>query len=77
MSTLLIVSCKKRQQTKAVIFERKHLGDNKLQIKYRYNVADALYTDSITIENQVLKSDSIAISFMTKNPSETFVELKK
>ena len=72
-----MVSCKRSQTIKGVIFERKHVGNNRLQIKYRYSIADALYTDSVSIVNQVLKSDSLTIRFDPGNPSKTFVDLKK
>lgn len=50
---------------------------NKLQIKYRYQVADARYTDSVTINNQVIKSDTVSVSFERENPSKSFVDLIK
>ncbi|MCY7421910.1 MAG: hypothetical protein LH478_09235 [Chitinophagaceae bacterium] len=77
MGTMFLVSCKRDQATKGIIFERKHLGNNKLQIKYRYTIDYARYTDSVTIDNQVLKNDSLTVRFDPENPTKTFVDLKK
>ena len=77
IGTVLTISCKRDQTINAVIFERKHLDVNKLQIKYRYMIADAHYTDSVIIDNQVLNNDSLSISFDPENPTKTFVDLKK
>lgn len=76
ISSVLLVSCKRAQTTSGVIFERKHLYDNKLQLKYRYQFADAKYIDSVTINNQVIKSDTVTLRLDPKNPSKTFVDLK-
>lgn len=77
MSAVLLASCKRAQTTSGVIFERKHLNDNKLQLKYRYQLADAKYIDSVTINNQVIKSDTVSLRLDPKNPSKTFVDLEK
>lgn len=74
---VLLISCKRAQTTSGIIFERKHMEHKKLQIKYRYQVADARYTDSVTINNQVIKSDTVSVSFERENPSKSFVDLIK
>ena len=71
-----ITSCKQQQKAEARIFERKHLPQNKLQIKYEYKAGDKQYTDSVTIDNQVLKSDTITVVINSKKPSENVPELK-
>lgn len=77
ISAVLLVSCKRAQTTTGIIFERKHLQNNKLQLKYRYQLADAKYIDSVTINNQVIKSDTVTLTLDAENPSKTFVDLKK
>ena len=77
ISSVLLVACKRAQTTSGVIFERKHLHNNKLQLKYRYQFADTKYIDSVTINNQVIKSDTVTLTFDPKNPSRTLVDLKK
>ena len=74
---VILISCERAQTTSGIIFERKHLDQNKLQIKYRYQVEDARYTDSVTINNQIIKSDTVSVSFERKNPSKSFVDFIK
>ena len=75
LSITLVVSCNNREKVKAKIFERKHLPQNKLQIKYQYTAEGKQYDDSVTIENKVLDSDTITVSISTKEPSENTPEL--
>ena len=77
IGVLSFVSCKRTQTATGIIFERKHLHDNKLQLKYRYQLADTKYVDSITINNQVIKSDTVSLRLDPENPSKAFVDLKK
>lgn len=71
-----VSSCKQQQKTDARIFERKHLPPNKLQLKYEYKAGTKQYTDSLIIDNQVLKSDTIKVVINSKKPEENVPELK-
>jgi hypothetical protein len=70
-----IAGCNSHEKIKARIFERKHLPDNKLQIKYQYAAGGKQYLDSITMENKVIDSDTITVVVQENNPSESVPEL--
>ena len=74
---VLLTSCGEGKKTKAKIFERKHLPENKLQIKYQYMSGGIAYADSMIIENKVLMNDSVTISIDPKDPSKSVVEAVK
>ena len=69
-----LAGCSGQQNVKAKIFERKHLSANKLLVKYTYKVEDKVFTDSAEIDNQVLTSDTITVSFRQNKPAESSPE---
>lgn len=74
-SLLLVISCGKRQEVRAKIYERKELANNRLLIRYRYLVDSTSYTDSATVVNKVLPNDSINVFIDPKNPAKGLPDL--
>lgn len=76
---LIIVSflygCGRQQQLKAKIFERRELRGNRLMIRYRYEVNGKLFSDSATIANVVIGSDSISIIINPSNPGKSIPDI--
>lgn len=75
LSITTITACNSREKIKARIFERKHLPENKLQIKYQYTAGGKQYLDSLTMENKVIDSDTITVLVQESNPSKSVPEL--
>lgn len=75
-SLILIISCGKRQEVRAKIYERKELANNRLLIRYHYLVNSTSYTDSATVANKVLPNDSINIFIDPENPAKGLPDLK-
>ena len=75
--TFPILSCNSRESATAKIFERKHTNDNKLMIKYQFNVGNEQFLDSAIVEHTVIESDTITVSFDKNSPQNSNPELKK
>ena len=58
----------------AQIFERKHISNEKLLIKYQYTVDERTFIDSAAITNKVLDGDTIVVSFKSDNPGKSDLE---
>ncbi|HEX8333567.1 MAG TPA: hypothetical protein VF622_13185 [Segetibacter sp.] len=70
-----ITACNTKQTATANIFERREVEENKLMIKYVFTVKGESITDSAIIDNKVLNSDSVSITYDPTNPSENSVQL--
>ena len=68
--SFLTVSCGGSEVVKAKIFERKEVNDKTIMIRYQYAVNDQVYSDSLTMNNKVINSDSISIKIDPSNPSK-------
>jgi len=53
--------------SKAYIFERKLLPDNKLLVSYVYRQGQSTVKDSSVMENSIILQDSIPVSLLAKN----------
>jgi outer membrane lipoprotein-sorting protein len=72
---IVAVGCTQKQQTKAVIFERKEVGEGRLAIAYTFNVNGTIYTDSAQIENKALLTDTLNIVYPVGKPMESTPEI--
>ncbi|MCW3107471.1 MAG: hypothetical protein JWQ09_1977 [Segetibacter sp.] len=75
--TSFFVSCGQQEQLKAKIFERRELKGNRLMIRYEYSVNNKVYTDSATVANVVINSDSISVIIDPLNPSKSLPDIIK
>lgn len=73
----LFAACHQQQQVKAKIFERRELKGNRLMISYEYMVNDRLYTDSTTVANAVINTDSIIVIIDPANPERSLPDIIK
>ena len=72
-----LTSCESKQKAKAKIFERKEVEDNKLMIKYAFSVKGETITDSAVIENNVIGTDSVSVTFDPDDPSKNTLDISK
>lgn len=72
---LFVVSCGKRQEVKAKIYERKEMANNRLLIRFHYLVNNISYVDSATIVNKVLPGDSIKVIIDPEKPAKGLPDL--
>ncbi len=77
---ILIVACAigctaKRAETFARITERKHVDGQRLCLNYIFVAQGKLYRDSSIIENKVVPSDSVRVSFPADNPSDSKLQI--
>ncbi len=75
--TLAVTSCNQSKNVKAYVFERLHLPDSMLLIKYRFQAGHNMITDSAVIQNVPINNDSIEVQYNAKSPHKSFVDLKK
>lgn len=76
-TVLLLSACNSEQTASAHIFERKQVDSTQLMIKYNYSINDKQYTDSATIDNTVLKHDTITVKVDANSPEKSIPDLKK
>jgi hypothetical protein len=72
----LAAGCNRPELIKAKIFERKVTANDQLVITFQYVVDDRLYTDSATIKNKILQSDSINVIVDPKKPAKAIPDIK-
>ena len=75
--TSSLIACNSKQTATAKIFERREVEENKLMIKYAFNVEGRSITDSTIIDNKILNSDSVSVTYDPANPSENSIQLSK
>ena len=73
----LFSACRQQQQLKAKIFERKELKGNRLMIRYQYLVNQTTYTDSATVANVIIDTDSISVIIDPSNPGKSIPDIGK
>jgi hypothetical protein len=71
------IGCDSKQTAAAKIFERREVEGNKLMIKYAFTAKGQSIIDSTILDNKVLNSDSISITFDPSNPSDNSLQLPK
>lgn len=71
----LFFSCSQKVEISGLIFERKVLPQNKLQIKYRYQFGEKKYVDSAVVSNKILPVDTIQLHIDTRNPEKAQSDL--
>ena len=69
--------CEGKKTTKANIFERREVEENKLMIKYAFSANGTSIIDSTIIDNKVLNTDSIGVTYNPSNPAENALQLPK
>jgi hypothetical protein len=69
--------CKQHEQLEAKIFERKRLEGNRILIRYEYRLNNKLYTDSATMANVVMNTDSIRVIIDPANPGKSIPDIEK
>lgn len=72
----LFCGCGKQQQLKAKIFERRELKGNRLMLRYRYQVNKDYFSDSATIANVVINTDSILIIIDPDHPQKSIPDIR-
>lgn len=65
------LSCAQNQQAKAVIFERKEVGNGQLAVAYIFTIDGRTFIDSAQIENKALLNDTLNIVFPVGNPAQS------
>ncbi len=70
-------ACHDTEKVNAKIFERKHLPDNQLQLKYTFEFKDNIYIDSFTIANKVYNYEFLEVNIDTNSPEKSKPLLKK
>jgi hypothetical protein len=75
--TFSLIACNSKQTATANIFERREVEENKLMIKYAFTVEGKSITDSTIIDNKILNSDSVSVTYDPSNPSENSIQLPK
>ena len=73
---IALFGCGRQQQLKAKIFERKELKGNRLLIKYHYYANNNNYTDSATLPNVIIGSDSIYIIIDPSYPGKSIPDIQ-
>lgn len=77
MIAALFAACGQQQQVKAKVFERRQLQNNRLMIRYQYEVNNKPYTDSATVVNVVINTDSIFVITDPSNPARAIPDFTK
>ena len=72
-----LTSCESKQKAKAKIFERKEVENNKLMIKYAFSAKGQIIIDSAVVENKVISTDSLSITFDPEDPSKNTLDISK
>jgi hypothetical protein len=73
---LLMLACNSKKETvNAEITERQMLDNGKLMLTYTYKFKSLSFTGKKEVENKPLHSDILRVSFRTKNPLKSNVEL--
>jgi hypothetical protein len=74
--TFITAGCK-RQPLKGKIFERKEVDGQRLMIKYRYVANGKEITDSVTINNRKIDTDSIDLAPDPANPGRAVPDIDR
>jgi hypothetical protein len=72
------IGCTSKETATAIIFERKHMDKNQLMIKYRFQGEGGRdVIDSAIIDNTVIGSDTILVTFDKKSLENSTPQLRK
>ncbi len=73
----IAAACGRSDAAKAKVFERKELNNDQLLIHYTYRVDNKTFTDSATVTNKVIPTDSINIVVDPQNPGKSFPDFNQ